>query len=403
MQPEVIEALEAIDATLAGEAVDPCHAELAELALLLRAERPDVPLAFSAEMDQRVRERFARRAAAKPAPRPRRPWLLAPAAGLAASIVVAVVIVVSEGGSSPVRQNAAIAASGTARTPAPAVSTPNLPAPAHQAAPRQSAAALSVNAASSTAARIPAPSAATSLRGAIIEPLPNGRRVIHGGQLALSTAPSRIETVAQEVFQVAGQAGAIVQNSTVTASQGPGAYAQFQLSIPSGSLPQAMASLSTLPYAHVASRTDTTQDVNNQYLGDVRALADARSLRAALLRQLSNATTQAQIDSLTARIHDADASISSDEAALRSLNHQIGFSQVTVTINAAAAPVPVHHGGGFTLSKAAHDAGRVLTVAAGVALIGAAALVPFGLLAALGWWVRTLVLRRRREHALDLV
>ena len=35
LDPEVLAELEAIDATLAGEPVDPIHAELAELALLL--------------------------------------------------------------------------------------------------------------------------------------------------------------------------------------------------------------------------------------------------------------------------------------------------------------------------------------------------------------------------------
>jgi hypothetical protein len=164
-----------------------------------------------------------------------------------------------------------------------------------------------------------------------------------------------------------------------------------------------MADLATLQYAHVSSQTSTSQDVNDQYLADVRALADARALRTSLLKQLANASTQAQIDSLTARIHDAEASISSDEATLRRLNHQVGYSQVSVSIGAGAVPVPVNHGSGFTLSKAAHDAGRVLTVAAGVALIGLAALVPLGLVTALAWWLRTIVVRRRREHALDLV
>jgi hypothetical protein len=47
-----------------------------------------------------------------------------------------------------------------------------------------------------------------------------------------------------------------------------------------------------------------------------------------LLKQLANATTAAQIQSLTAQIHDAEASISSDEATLRALNNQIDFSKV---------------------------------------------------------------------------
>jgi hypothetical protein len=199
----------------------------------------------------------------------------------------------------------------------------------------------------------------------------------------------------------------IVNGSTVTASGGPGGYAQFQLSIPSGSLPQTMASLSSLRYARVSSRTDTTQDVNDQYQADVQRLADARALRASLLKHLENAVTQGQIDSLTTQIHDAEAAISSDQATLNSLNRQIGYSQVSVTINGGVVtPVATQSkgsGSGFTFGRAAHDAGRVLTVAAGVALIGLAALVPVLLIGALAWWAASVFRRRRREQALDVV
>ena len=404
LDADIIESLEAIDATLAGEAVDPRHAELAELALLLRAERPQPGLAFASELDQRVREHFVARPAGPPR-RPRRFWLLAPATGLAASVVIAIVIVVSQG-STPSRQPPfaqAVASSSPAHAAAGSATT-RAAAPAGHGV--NSAALSSGELTVKQAPGVPYASqqglAASSAGGPILGPIANGRRIIQGAQLMLTTSPSRVDTVAQEVFQVAGREKAIVQNSSVTATRGPGGYAQFQLSIPSASLAQAMAALSTLPYARVSSRTDTTQDVNGRYVNDVRALTDARVLRTALLKQLANAGTQSEIVSLTARIHDADASISSDEATLRDLNHQIGFSQVTVTINAGAIPLPVKHSSGFTLGKASHDAGRVLTVAAGVALIGAAALVPFGLLVALAWWVRVLVIRRRREQALDL-
>ena len=415
MPPEVIEALEAIDATLAGEAVDPRHAELAELALLLRAERPEAPLSFSAEMDQRVRERFAPRPGGTARTRRRwRGWLFAPAAGLAAAVGVAIVIVASQGpspgdhppanaalSSAPVRAGAA--APVRAGVPAPVRAGAGVAAVSSAPPAVSPAGALAIRAPHAAATTAFSAASVASVQGAVLAPSPNGRRIEQGGQLQLSTAPSRVETVAEEVFQVAGRENAIVQSSNVTATQGPGGYAQFQLSIPSASLAPAMAALSTLPYASVSSRTDTTQDVNNQYLSDVRALADARLLRTALLKALANATTQAAIVSVTARLHDANASISSDEATLRGLTHQIDFSQVTVTVNAGAVPVVVKHGGGFTLSKAAHDAGRVLTVAAGVALICAAALVPIGLLVALGWWARARLIRRRREHALDLI
>jgi hypothetical protein len=387
LDPEIGAALDAIDATLAGEAVDPRHAELAELALLVAAERPDPPRAFAAALDRRVTSRFSRLDSGR-SRTPRRRWLWAPAAGVTAAVVIAVVIIAGGPSGSSGPRLPARAVSGAA--PSTAFKLPHaLGAPA-ATAPSPSAAGGSLQSAAASA-------------GATVQPAPNGHKIVQGAQLALNTSPGRVDTVAQEVFDVVGQHKGIVSNSSVTAG-GTGGYAQFQLSVPSSSLPQTMAALSTLRYARVASRTDTTQDVNDEYQSDARRLADARALRTALLKQLAGATTQAQIDSLRARINDADASISSDEAALRQLNGQIGLSQIALTINAGPAPASVsHRGGGLTIGKAAHDAGRVLTVAAGVALIVAAALVPIALIAALAWWIAAAVRRRRREQALDAI
>ncbi|MGO9899248.1 MAG: hypothetical protein ACLP0J_06075, partial [Solirubrobacteraceae bacterium] len=59
LDPVVLAELEAIDATLRGEAVDPDHAELAELALFLAAERPQMPAAAAQSLDMAVARRFA--------------------------------------------------------------------------------------------------------------------------------------------------------------------------------------------------------------------------------------------------------------------------------------------------------------------------------------------------------
>ncbi len=53
------------------------------------------------------------------------------------------------------------------------------------------------------------------------------------------------------------------------------------------------------------SRTDASQDITGQVGGAGQRLADARALRTSLLRQLANATTQDQINSLKAQIRDA--------------------------------------------------------------------------------------------------
>jgi hypothetical protein len=210
--------------------------------------------------------------------------------------------------------------------------------------------------------------------------------------------------VAQQVFDVVSAQSGVVENSTVTATNSTSGYAQFQLSVPSGNLQDTMSALSHLHGASVASRTDSSQDITGEVGGAGRRLADARALRTSLLHQLAAATTQTEIDSLKAQIHDVEASISSDLATLNSLHHKVDNTQISVAINAAMLPGhPVSSGGGFTIGKAAHDAGRVLVVAAGGALIALAVLVPLALLGALALWLGSLIRRRRREQALDLV
>lgn len=404
LDPEIAASLDAIDATLAGEPVEPAHAAIAELALLLRDERPQPSANFAAGLDRRVAERFAPAQASgeRKQHRPHRWWLWTPAAGLAAAVVVAIVIVV--GGSHPASPGAGGGPSyNGAVASAPAERAPHTTAksakPGVLAAPP-----TPLNAATGQSAAATASAASAASTGAVAAPLPNGRKIVQGAQLSLSTDAKRVEAVAQEIFQVVGQVHGLVSNSTITATGGPGGYAQFQLSIPSGSLPQAMSALSTLRYARVASRTDTTQDVNDQYQADVTQVANDRALRASLLKQLAAATTQGEIDSLTIRLHDVDGAIASDQSALANLKNQVNYSQVTVTVNGGTPPLPVRtSSGGFGLGQAAHDAGRVLTVAAGVVLIGLAALVPIALVTALGWWIGAAIRRRRRQQALDLV
>jgi hypothetical protein len=201
---------------------------------------------------------------------------------------------------------------------------------------------------------------------------------------------------------VAAQNG-VVENSNVNSSSAYG-NAQFSLSVPSANLSRTLSALSQLHGANVVSRSDASQDITGQVGGAGRRLAEARALRSSLLRQLASAATATAVSSLKVQIRDVDASINSDLASLRSLQHRVAYSQISLTINSVAVPGhPVVHGGGFTLTRAVHDAGRVLVVAAGGALIALAVLVPLGLLAAVGLWVAVAVRRRRREQVLDLI
>jgi hypothetical protein len=228
--------------------------------------------------------------------------------------------------------------------------------------------------------------------------------VVQSAQLSLSTAPSRIDDVAQQVFDVVDAENGIVVSSHVTSTGGPDGGARFALSVPVGNLQRTVSELSQLHGAHVVSRSDDTKDITGQVGGAGRRLAEARALRRSLLRQLAAATTADAIASLRAQLRDADATIGRDSASLNGLHRSVADSSLMVTIQAASVPVPAaSHGGGFTLHRAVRDAGRVLVVVAGVALIALAVLVPLGLLGGLVAWVGLVLRRRRREAMLDLM
>ncbi|HET7051262.1 MAG TPA: DUF4349 domain-containing protein [Solirubrobacteraceae bacterium] len=398
MDPEVAAALDAIDSTLAGEPVDPRYAELAELALLLADDRPRVDPVFVHNLDERVSGGFG--GAAREAERPSRRsgwsgWMAGGAAVALVAAVVALFVFI------PDINDHAVSSSGTssASSAGAAASSSSSGGPTQELSAASGAASGSATSAASSQAYAPAAGA-----GRTPQPQSNGRKTIQSAQLNLFTAPSRVDDVAQEAFDVVGQENGIVNRSSVTQTGSADGNAFMQLSVPSSALAQTMTKLSQLTYARVASRTDNSQDVNNQYVQSKRRLADAQALRTSLLKQLANAVTTEQVDSLKAQIRDAERSIAADESALARLNHRIAFSNISLTIYAGAQPpaTPTHHSGGFTLGKATHDAGRVLVVVAGVMLIALAVLLPVAALAALAWWVGGMVTHRRRERALDL-
>ncbi|MGZ4296912.1 MAG: DUF4349 domain-containing protein [Solirubrobacteraceae bacterium] len=413
LSPEIATALMAVDATLAGEPVDPEYAGLAELALILRRERPRTSDTFAATLDDRVERRFARPARAARGTGLRR-WLFGPVAGLAAAAAgVAVVIVVagsSGGGASSASSSSAaavasqtVAASSSASAGGSAAAAPDV----KRAAAPKTALGLNESAAAASSASSASSSSTSAGSSAVPSPvIPGGRQVVQSAQLQLSTAPSRIDDVAQQVFNVVGAEKGFVDNSNVTSGGGSAnAGASFELSVPSANLAATLTDLSRLRGAHVVSRTDQTNDITGEVGGAGQKLAEARALRRSLLKQLANATTTEQVNSIEARLHDANASIASDLATLRGLQRQVAYSKISLNIEPSTAPPPVttHHSSGFGIGQAAHDAGRVLVVVAGVALIVLAVLVPVGLVGALAAWVGFAIRRRRREQALDLV
>jgi hypothetical protein len=418
MTPEIAGALLAIDATLDGDAVDPEYAGLAELALILRRDPPEPRPEFAVALDERVQRRFAR-PSAPPRPRPRGRrwrWLVAPGAAAAAAIAGVAVVIVVAGGNGGISSSggsfsssSAAAATAVSRpasaAPAPAARTQKAAAPHATHRPAFSAAPGTSSSSGSSGSAAAGSAATAGASTTAPAPVPSGtRQIVQSAQIQLAAAPSRIDDVAQQVFDVIGSEKGIVDSSNVTATGNTDGNASFQLSVPSANLSATLTALSRLREANVVSRTDATADITGQVGGAGERLAVARALRRSLLTQLAAATTTQQVDSIRLQLRSADASINSDLSTLRGLQRQVAYSRIALTIQAAARPAPAPAtGSSFTIGRAAHDAGRVLVVVAGVGLIVLAVLVPVGLVAALAAWVAIAVRRRRREQALDLV
>ncbi|MGC9220177.1 MAG: DUF4349 domain-containing protein, partial [Solirubrobacteraceae bacterium] len=231
-------------------------------------------------------------------------------------------------------------------------------------------------------------------------------KVIQSASVSLTTPDQHVDEVSGEVFDVVVQQHGTVQSSRITAAnaRNGGGYADFTLSFPTSRLQLAMTALSRLRYATVASRTDGTQNVGGRYNSDQRTLQQHQALRTSLLKQLAAATSQTQIDAIEAQLKTDDAQIQSAQKTLYALQHNISYSVVDVQINSGFplyGSVTAATSHGFTISRAGHDAVRVLVVSVGVALIALAVLVPVGIALALIVWIVWMVRQRRRERALD--
>ncbi len=194
--------------------------------------------------------------------------------------------------------------------------------------------------------------------------------------ISLGASASEVQTVADGVARLAGSVGGFVESSHVQVQQEGSSGAELTLSIPSAKLGSALASLGAL--ASVRSESQSVQDITDSYEAARRRLADASAERQALLRALSAASTQGQIDSLRERLAGVSRAISEDHSAVQAIARQGSTSEVEVSV------VGDSHGSseGLTVHRALHDAGDVLLVTLDVLLIGAAVLVPLALLAA---------------------
>jgi Domain of unknown function (DUF4349) len=373
--------LAALDDALAGRPVDPDLAGLAELAILVRDERPAPDPAFAHSLDERARRGFPR------APKRRRafawPKFTLPALGLAASVLLVVVIATSVPSGSGGGDESGSSGAGGARTAAPNTD---------EAAPADSGAGGGASAQDKAAA---APSTSTP---ALSAPSAPHRYVERSAQITLATTPGKIDGAAAKVIAVADDLGGYVASSQISSGEG----GTFELRVPERRLQRALERLSAI--GKVRNRTQAAQDITGSVVSVRSRLKDARTERESLLKQLAKATTTNETTSIRARLRIVSRQIAAIKGDLRSVKRRASTSSVSVTLEAdKAAGAATGGDDGWSPRDALKDAGRVLEVSASVLLVAGAVALPLGLVGLLVWLAARQASHRRRERALDAV
>lgn len=374
--------LDALDAALRGE-----DNELRLFVADVRDAAPRPTPAFLAELDARVRDGFPPRDDAPPVPAPRRRRRFVLGAGgiaVAGVLAVAVVGVVGQNGTTT---------SSTSGGDAVMEAVPPATPEQQERAAAESAAGADTGAAAPKASAAPA----TELAGR------TQREVERSATLDLTVPEDEVQKTADEVVRATDRVGGIVQSSSINVGKTTAGQAQFDLRVPSDRLDEALAAYSKL--GSVADRTQDAQDITNVVVSAEDRLADARAARRALLRALGRADTAREVASIRARLRLTRQDIARQEAALRAARARADRATIAVTITGndggSAGPGGTDDDGSWSLGDALRDAGRLLEVAAGALVVGAAAALPLLILGFGALLGGRAMARRRRERGLD--
>lgn len=391
------------------------------LAATLSALRPAPRPAFAAELDERAAAGFPRRAASGTSLltqavarlrniSPRRALLPACATALAAFAVATVVAVVGSGGGGASDQLAAGPAStGGGQTTREGQLSTNRAEPPVVRPSASAAGDASSNGSAESAASAPdlipfssnlnfdgsGPYIQSSAALNAVH-----RDVERSAEMVLGADPAEVGDDAAKVFAAVHNAGGIVLNSSVHDGSGEfGPGANFELLIPSAKLGDALGAFSQI--AEVRYRREATADITAPTVDVSERLQDSNAKVESLLAQLAAAESDGEREAVEAELGTERRHAATLRSRLTTLQRQANLSRVSLHIKTSDSPTPSASSSGWSTGDALHDAGHILAVAAGVAIVGLAILGPLALIALLVWLANRAWIRRSRQRALS--
>jgi len=232
-------------------------------------------------------------------------------------------------------------------------------------------------------------------------PPPTHRDIERSAYVILGTKPGEVAGAAARVYEAVHAAHGVVLHSKVQSGSSGATGAYFELLIPSGKLDDALSAFSQI--AEVRERHDATNDITAPTVGAAEELRDSNASIEGLLKELGQVETEAQRESVEARLREERRHHAAIRAHLDKLGKRASMSEVTVRIvtsHGAGVTPPSKDEGSWGVGDALHDAGHILTIAAGVLLIALAVLAPIALIVLLFWAANRVRVRRLRERTL---
>ena len=231
--------------------------------------------------------------------------------------------------------------------------------------------------------------------GGGVAPATDERLVDATARLTLGAEAEDVQGVANEVVEVTDRYDGVVLDSQVTSDEG-GARAAFTLEIPFSELDAALTDLSEL--GDVISRTEAGEDITQGAVRSQKQLANVLQDLSKARIELELAETRRERLILKSQIASLEASADALRADVGQTQRQARFATVNVDITSNGS---ASDNDGWSLSDALDDAGRVLEVIGGIALIALAVLLPLALIGTLVYLVTAGTRRRNRERTLD--
>ena len=239
-------------------------------------------------------------------------------------------------------------------------------------------------------------------------PIHSGPYAFHSGHrdvereasIVLRANSSEVRPDAARVFEAVHAANGIVLHSTIRdGADGAKPSASFDLLIPTARLNDALAAFSGI--AEVRSRHESTEDITAPTVGLGERLRDSRARVEGLLAQLAGAETDSERAATEVELRAARRRAAALRSRLFDLQRRANLSHVSLLIETGKTSAGAGGGGGWGIGDGLDDAGRILAIAAGIAVIGMAVLAPLAALLFLAWLAHRTWLRRARRHALD--